>query len=162
MHLHITHTGRKRSHIVICTLLCLWIIYGIWPISEFSHIFFFFGSMYTEDFCQQALQWWFWHSCCLLQLNFVKLACLSGEFSVMIMEENRSVHSLDSLHWLPSAPCNLCSDRLKVRHFALDKSALFSEFDVFRGLISQKKGSCVLQLIMWSFLEYWEESIQRP
>ena len=126
----------------------------IWDMTHFwifPH-FFFFGSMYTEDFCQQALQWWFWHSCCLLQLSFVKLACLSGEFSVMIMEENRSVHSLDSLHRLPSAPCNLCSDRLKVRHFALDKSALFSEFDVFRGLISQKKGSCVLQLIMWSLL----------
>lgn len=86
--------------------------------------------------------------------NFVKLASLSGEFSVMIMEENRSVHSFDSLHWLPSAPCNLCCDKLKARYFALDKSALFQRLVCLVYLI-QRSYSEEVVLEIWSFI--WRE-----
>lgn len=95
-------------------------------------------QIFPQIFLAVYCIWYFLRSSCdvsavvviLTQLlsvsgNFVKLASLSKEFSVMIMEKNRSVHSFDSLHWLPSAPCNLCCDKLKARYFALDKSALF-------------------------------------
>lgn len=76
--------------------------------------------------------------------NFVKLASLSEEFSVMIMENNRSVHNFDSLHWLPSAPCNLCCDKLKARYFALDKSALFQRLVCLVNLIQRSYSEGVI------------------
>lgn len=122
MHLHINHTYSKQDYTVVL---------GSNENDPFPNFptDFFWQSIAYGIFCDQAVN----VSAVVVILtqllsvseNFVKLASLSEEFSVMIMEKNRSVHSFDSLHWLPSAPCNLCGDKLKARYFALDKSALF-------------------------------------
>lgn len=122
----------------------------------------FFGSLLHMVFFAIKL----WCQCCgsiLTQLlsvseNFVKLASLSEEFSVMIMEKNRSVHSFDSLHWLPSAPCNLCCDKLKARYFALDKSALFQRLVCLVYLIQRSYSEGVI-LEIWSLI-WREEELQ--
>lgn len=122
----------------------------------------FFGSLLHMVFFAIKL----WCQCCGSNFdtavvcfeNFVKLASLSEEFSVMIMEKNRSVHSLDSLHWLPSAPCNLCCDKLKARYFALDKSALFQRLVCLVYLIQRSYSEGVI-LEIWSLI-WREEELQ--
>lgn len=119
-------------------------------------------QIFPQIFLAVCCIWYFLRSSCdvsavvviLTQLlsvsgNFVKLASLSKEFSVMIMEKNRSVHNFDSLHWLPSAPCNLCCDKLKARYFALDKSALFQRLVWYRGVIVRE--------LYWKFDLSFEE-----
>lgn len=141
MHLHINHTYSKQDYTVVLG----------------SNENDPFPNFPTGFFLAVYCIWYFLRSSCdvsavvviLTQLlsvsgNFVKLASLSKEFSVMIMEKNRSVHSFDSLHWLPSAPCNLCCDKLKARYFALDKSALFQRLVCLVYLIQRSYSEGVI------------------
>lgn len=92
--------------------------------------------------------------------NFVKLTVLSMSFLWCVSPWSRLYRSLIALHWLLG--CSLLgSDILKVRYFALDKSALFQSWKNIGSIQdchAQKRSPDSVLLIWFDFLNYLHRS----